>query len=111
MKIHVLVLGVMAALSLLVPQPGFAQNSPFDRWDRNGDGKLTRDELPERIRGAFDRADANSDGFITRKEDAAFRARLRNAANRGGPRVKPTHADVAYGEHEQQKIDIYLAKS
>jgi hypothetical protein len=26
-------------------------------------------------------------------------------------RVQPTHADVAYGEHDQQKIDIYLAKS
>ena len=28
-----------------------------------------------------------------------------------GPRVQPTHADVPYGEHSQQKIDIYLAKS
>ena len=28
-----------------------------------------------------------------------------------GPRVQPTHADVSYGEHPQQKIDIYLAKS
>ena len=30
---------------------------------------------------------------------------------RSGPRVKPTHVDVPYGEHSQQKIDIYLAKS
>jgi len=29
----------------------------------------------------------------------------------GGPRAQPTHADVPYGEHPQQKIDIYLAKS
>ena len=28
-----------------------------------------------------------------------------------GPRMQPTHADVPYGEHSQQKIDIYLAKS
>jgi hypothetical protein len=28
-----------------------------------------------------------------------------------GPRVQPTCADVAYGEHPQQKIDLYLAKS
>jgi acetyl esterase len=27
------------------------------------------------------------------------------------PRVQPTHADVPYGEHAQQKIDIYLAES
>lgn len=30
---------------------------------------------------------------------------------RAGPRVQPTHADMSYGEHSQQKIDIYLAKS
>ena len=28
-----------------------------------------------------------------------------------GPRVQPTHADVAYGEHPQQKVDLYLAAS
>ena len=28
-----------------------------------------------------------------------------------GPRVQPTHADVAYGEHAQQKMDLYLANS
>lgn len=27
------------------------------------------------------------------------------------PRVQPTHADVPYGTHAQQKIDIYLAES
>ena len=30
---------------------------------------------------------------------------------RGGQQMKPTHADVAYGEHAQQKIDLYLATS
>ena len=28
-----------------------------------------------------------------------------------GGRAQPTHADVAYGKHAQQRIDIYLAKS
>jgi acetyl esterase len=28
-----------------------------------------------------------------------------------GPSVQPTHADVSYGEHPQQKIDLYLAES
>ena len=32
-------------------------------------------------------------------------------SRRGGPRVRPTHADVPYGKHPQQKIDIYLATS
>lgn len=30
---------------------------------------------------------------------------------RNQPQMQPTHADVAYGEHAQQRIDIYLAKS
>ena len=30
---------------------------------------------------------------------------------RGGARVQPTHADVPYGAHAQQKIDIYIAES
>jgi hypothetical protein len=32
--------------------------------DTNGDGKLSKDEAPERLKENFDRFDANSDGFI-----------------------------------------------
>lgn len=37
-------------------------------FDANGDGKLTRAELPERFQGIFDRADENKDGFLTAEE-------------------------------------------
>jgi Ca2+-binding EF-hand superfamily protein len=37
-------------------------------FDKNGDGKLTKDELPERMQGMFDRADANHDGVLTAEE-------------------------------------------
>jgi Ca2+-binding EF-hand superfamily protein len=37
-------------------------------FDKNGDGRLTRDELPERMQGLFDRADENKDGFLTPDE-------------------------------------------
>jgi Ca2+-binding EF-hand superfamily protein len=37
-------------------------------FDRNGDGKLDRAEVPERFQGLFDRADANKDGTLTRDE-------------------------------------------
>jgi hypothetical protein len=51
--------------------------------DANGDGKLSKDELPgplaERM---FDRADANKDGFVDRDELTAF-ARTQNQ-ERGG---------------------------
>ncbi|MGO9269024.1 MAG: hypothetical protein ACLQOO_01990 [Terriglobia bacterium] len=37
-------------------------------FDRNGDGKLSRDELPQRLQGLFDRGDTNHDGFLTPAE-------------------------------------------
>src|SRR5580693_1395589 len=37
-------------------------------FDANGDGKLSRSELPERFQGIFDRSDANKDGFLTPDE-------------------------------------------
>src|SRR5580693_7913060 len=37
-------------------------------FDANGDGKLSRSELPERFQGIFDRADLNKDGFLTPDE-------------------------------------------
>ena len=36
--------------------------------DKNKDGKLTKDELPERMQGLFDRADADKDGVVTKDE-------------------------------------------
>ncbi|MBI1375347.1 MAG: hypothetical protein GC159_21730 [Phycisphaera sp.] len=40
----------------------------LERLDRNGDGQITRDELPQRYSSAFDRFDANHDGVIDKQE-------------------------------------------
>jgi Ca2+-binding EF-hand superfamily protein len=37
-------------------------------FDRNGDGKLTLEEVPERMQGLFDRGDKNHDGVLTALE-------------------------------------------
>ncbi len=48
----------------------------FDAWDRNRDGRLTKNELPTgRARANFEKVDRNADGFISREEDSAFRNR------------------------------------
>jgi Ca2+-binding EF-hand superfamily protein len=37
-------------------------------YDKNGDGKLSSAELPDRMKSLMDRADANKDGFVDRAE-------------------------------------------
>ena len=86
----------------------------FKRMDKNKDGKVSRDEVPERMRRVFDRVDRNKDGAITPDEDMAFRAARTRPG--GGGRGRPTppepdHANVKYGPHERNVLDLWLAKS
>lgn len=55
----------------------------FDRLDVDGDGKLTGDEIPERMRQGMTRLDANGDGSIERKEIEEMMSRM------GGPGRRP----------------------
>lgn len=88
----------------------------FERNDKNKDGKLSRDELPPGARRIFDRVDANHDGAITPAEDTAFRQARAKGAKPGQRRSrtrlpKPDHADVSYGPHERNVLDVWLARS
>jgi len=50
-------------------------------FDRNGDGKLTRSEVPERMQGIFERGDLDHDGVMTgdeMRQMAIAEARKRN---------------------------------
>ena len=67
--------------------------------------------LAERLE-RFPQADTNRDGSLTRDEWNAFNAQRRaqqDAQQRNKP--KPTHADVAYGDHERHVFDIWLTPS
>jgi Ca2+-binding EF-hand superfamily protein len=48
----------------------------FRQLDQDGNGSLTREEIPERFRAAFDRIDADGDGRVTRQEWDAARTAL-----------------------------------
>ncbi len=53
--------------------------------DKNKDGKLTKDELPERMQSLFDRIDTNKDKEIS-KEELTRMAEKFNSRNRSGGR-------------------------
>ncbi|MCA9151151.1 MAG: hypothetical protein KDA92_17690, partial [Planctomycetales bacterium] len=60
---------------------GAAMVERLMEFDKNGDGKLAKDELPTRLQTMFGTADKDGDEFLSKEELTAF-AELR--ANRGG---------------------------
>ena len=60
---------------------------PFDQWDANGDGKVSREEAPERAHERWNRMDRNGDGFIDQKEQEEVQAMFRRMRERGGPQT------------------------
>ena len=49
------------------------------RLDENGDGKVTKEELPERMQRVLQRGDANGDGAIDREEAERLRRAITKA--------------------------------
>lgn len=112
----------LAFLCCLIAAVAMAQPDPrenFDRWDRNQDGELSREELPPGVRGNFERLDGDSDGRVSREEHDGFVRRfLMRAGNPGGntrrvPDGVVATRDVAYAgtEHPRQRLDLYLPKA
>lgn len=61
-------------------QEGGRRRVPFSELDIDGDGKLSREEVPERLRDNFDEIDLNGDGYVDEEEWAARRAARADAA-------------------------------
>lgn len=54
--------------------------------DKDGDGKISKDEAPERMQQVFDRFDADSDGFVTREEITSHMKAMAKKANKDKPK-------------------------
>lgn len=52
--------------------------------DKNNDGKLTKNELPEALQSIFERADTNRDGAIDRQEAGVFAERMKSRSGAQG---------------------------
>ncbi len=57
--------------------------------DKDGDGKISRQEAPEWLTERFDRFDLNKDGFIDEEEIRQVAERARENFQRGGNRPAP----------------------
>ena len=88
--ISVCTLTAIIAASSSAQQPraaaGASLEDRFKQLDRNGDGKLTRDEIPR----LFDQFDKNKDGVVTREEAQAGMALRRPRAT-----TQPTTASAS----------------
>jgi EF hand len=78
-----LILTVAAGLALAAQPPADMTETLFS-FDKNKDGKLTREELPERMQGVLERADADKDGFLTREELQKATAGMERGRGPGG---------------------------
>src|SRR5262245_685861 len=54
-------------------------------FGKNSDGKITKDELPERMQDLIARGDTNKDGALDKDEIRALAARLQREGFPGGP--------------------------
>ena len=69
-------------------RPGSFSADRLLRMDRNGDGRLSEQELPAQMRSRMDRKDANGDGFIDRSEAEALERKLRQRGDGGRSRPR-----------------------
>jgi len=99
------------------PAPAERASQMFANLDVNKDGKLSREELPERFRENFSRVDSNNDGGISKEEHLAIFKRGQQHAKTGTqsravpPEIEALR-DLPYAETDnpRQKLDLYLPK-
>jgi len=111
----------LVLLFLFCPTLLLAQASLVDRIlkaDNDGNGSISKDEAPARLKQNFERVDTNKDGKIDPSELKALEAQLQKTRNKApnNPTRRPPlpdgvtlKQDVAYREgNPKWKLDLYL---
>ena len=55
------------------------------QFDKDGDGKISKEEMPEQAQAVLRLMDTNGDGFVDAAEMAEIRKRMRGGGGPGGP--------------------------
>jgi acetyl esterase/lipase len=93
-----------------------------------GQAQEPHEETLKKLLERYPAADANKDGKLSVEEARAYRAKLtgkgaadadtqkatqaaKKAKRASGPELSPDRADVSYGSHPNNKLDLWLAKS
>lgn len=89
-------------------QPGQVEMTPqaafrrmMSMFDKNGDGKLQKDELPPRLADRFDELDTNHDGALDETEMKAILPQLMRRLQNAGP---PGAASASGGAANQRQL-------
>jgi acetyl esterase/lipase len=75
----------IATLTTALQLPAQTPDPRFANWDKNRDGRLTVQELPENARRNFKQVDTDKDGFISLKEHQAYLGRGKSRSRRQPP--------------------------
>jgi CubicO group peptidase (beta-lactamase class C family) len=78
-----------ASFTLVAAQEPAKFDDRLKRFDKNGDGKLHKEEMPEALLKLFERMDANKDGVVTPEEAARVQLPGAGKDKRDGVEVKP----------------------
>lgn len=118
------------------PARSLAQEAPSTRQQRDRqqadertpeERAAMREERERKLLERFPEADTDKDGSLSQDEFRAFRESQagqrqrgnadrqregnQRSARRNASRPDPTHADVAYGDHERNIVDLYLVEA
>jgi acetyl esterase/lipase len=98
--------GIATILAAAAAAAASSADDRFDRWDRNHDGRLVRQEVPEGLRPNFDRVDRNADGFIDLEEHLLVIGRSDERPGSARVRVIP---DIDYAGDGNPRHRLTLA--
>ena len=90
----------------------FQYEKSFRDWDKNKDGKLSKEELPNNAKSNFERVDSDKSGFISLKEHVSYLSRDRGKRQQRRPKLEgfKVMQGISYAgtNNARQTLDLAL---